>query len=86
MEWNAQKNSSRLCKKLLITTRHMEKVKFTAKVNMPKIGKNPTKVAMDGARASTKIKITISGTFTAGEAGVLELLLKSWHKDGKING
>lgn len=59
----------------------MEKVTFNAKIKMPKVGKNPTAEDMETARGQAKIKLTIEGIFTSTEAGVLELLLKSWHKE-----
>lgn len=65
----------------------MEKVTFKAKLDLPKIPKNATDPkVIEEARAKTKVKLTITGTFTPDESGVLELLLKSWQTVKKTNG
>lgn len=65
----------------------MQKVSFKAQIKLPKIPKGATdpKVIAE-ARAKTEVHITIKGSFSTEEAGVLELLLKSWHQDKKANG
>lgn len=62
----------------------MEKVTFKANIKLPKVPKGASSQVLEQARANAQISIVIKGTFTAPEAAVLELLLKSWHRDGKV--
>lgn len=59
----------------------MEKVTFKANIKLPKVPKGASSQVLEQARKDAQISITIKGTFTNEEAGVLELLLKSWHDD-----
>ena len=59
----------------------MQKVTFNAEIKVPKLPKGTSAQLVTEARAKGLFVITIKGTFTAEEAGTLELLLKSWHQD-----